>query len=189
MNEELWELLAARRNLSLRRLEAPGPDDQSLRRLLMAAAQAPDHGQLHPWRFIQIPAARRPDLGQVFVEALAQREPGSDDASRASAYQKAFYAPCLVVAVCIDDPDAGDIATAEKLVSLGCAIQNMLLGAQAMGFASGLASGGSLDTPAMRRLLRLGAHERAICFIGFGSAALTKPSRQRPTPEVFFSIL
>ena len=75
MNDELWELLAARRNLGLRRLEAPGPDDDSLRRLLLAAAQAPDHGQLHPWRFIQIPQERRPDLGQVLVEVLAEHRP------------------------------------------------------------------------------------------------------------------
>ena len=189
MNDELWELMAARRNLGLRRLEAPGPDDDSLRRLLLAAAQAPDHGQLHPWRFIQIPGERRPDLGRVFVEALAQREPGSDDASRASAYQKAFHAPCLLVAVCVDDPADGTVATEEKLVSLGCAIQNMLLAAQALGFASGLASGGALAAPAMQGLLRLDTHERAICFIGFGNAAPARPPRQRPAPEDFFSIL
>ncbi|MFK3741484.1 nitroreductase family protein [Massilia sp. TN1-12] len=189
MNDGIWELLAGRRNVGLRRLDAPGPDDESLHRLLAAAAQAPDHGQVHPWRFIRIPAHRRPDLGEVFVEALAQREPGSDEADRAAAYRKAFHAPCLLVAVCVDDPDAGAIATEEKLVSLGCAIQNMLLAAQALGFASGLASGGALDSPAMRRLLRLDAHERAICFIGFGSAAPAKAPRQRPAPESFFSTL
>jgi nitroreductase len=87
------------------------------------------------------------------------------------------------------DVSATPIPTAEKLVSLGCAIQNMLLGAQALGFASGLVSGGALDAPAMRRLLRLEAHERAICFIGLGTSINAKPPRQRPLPEQFFSRL
>lgn len=189
MNDELWELMSARRQVGLRRLQAPGPDDAALRRIMEAAAQAPDHGQLRPWRFILVPPDRRPDLGDAFAESLAQREPGSDEAARNAAYDKAFHAPCLLVAVGVDDPGAAGATPEEKLVSLGCAIQNMLLAAQAQGFASGLASGGALDTPPMRRLLRLAAHERAVCFIGFGSAASGKPPRQRPRPEDFFSAL
>jgi hypothetical protein len=41
----------------------------------------------------------------------------------------------------------------------------------------------------MRRLLRLEAHERAICFIGLGTAAAAKPPRPRPQPEQFFTSL
>jgi nitroreductase len=189
MNDELWELFSARRNVGLRRLQAPGPDDAGLRRILGAAAQAPDHGQLRPWRFILIPADRRADLGEVFAQAVALREPGSEDAARAAAHAKAFHAPCLLVAVSIDDPAAGPVTTQEKLVSLGCAIQNMLLAAHVLGLASGLASGGALDTPAMRRLLRLAAPERAVCFIGFGSGTCAKPRGPRPLPEEFFSVL
>ena len=53
-NGDLWGLLAARRHVGLRRLVAPGPDDAALARILGAAAQAPDHGLLRPWRFVQI---------------------------------------------------------------------------------------------------------------------------------------
>ena len=94
----------------------------------------------------------------------------------------------LLVAILVDAPGT-PIPTDEKLVSLGCAIQNMLLAAQALDVASGLASGGALDAPAMRRLLRLEAHERAICFVGLGTAATTKPPRPRPQPGQFFTSL
>jgi nitroreductase len=188
MNDNLWELLPARRHVGLRRLLAPGPDDAALKRILHAAAQAPDHGLLRPWRFVLIPQDRRADLGAAFEDALAQRDPAADDAARATARDKARHAPCLLVAILVDAP-ATPIPTAEKLVSLGCAIQNLLLAAQALDFSSGLASGGALDAPAMRRLLRLEAHERAICFIGLGTAAATKPPRQRPHPEQFFTSL
>ena len=40
MNGNLWDLLAARRHVGLRRLVAQGPDDAALARILAAAAQA-----------------------------------------------------------------------------------------------------------------------------------------------------
>jgi nitroreductase len=185
---DLWNLLAARRHVGLRRLVAPGPDDGALARILEAAAQAPDHGMLLPWRFVLVPEARRDDLGAVFEEVLAARNPAADDAARAAARAKAQHAPCLLVAILVDNP-APPIAGTDKLVSLGCAIQNMLLAAQALGHASGLASGSALEAPGMRRLLRLAAHERAICFIGFGTAGAMKAARARPQPAQFFSTL
>lgn len=188
MNDNLWELLAARRHVGLRRLLAPGPDAAALERILHAAAQAPDHGLLRPWRFVLIPQDRRADLGAAFEEALTGRDPAADAAARAAARAKAHYAPCLLVAILIDAPGT-TIPADEKLVSLGCAIQNLLLAAQALDVASGLASGGALDAPAMRRLLRLEAHERAVCFIGLGTAANAKPPRPRPQPAQFFSSL
>ena len=188
MNADLWNTLAARRHVALRRLQAPGPDAAALARMMDAAAQAPDHGCLLPWRFVLIPAARRDDLGAVFEEALVQRDPAADDAARASAREKAFHAPCLLVAILVDTPDTS-IPTEEKLISLGCALQNVLLAAQAQGFASGLASGGALDTSAMRRLLDLEPHERAVCFIGIGTGEPKKAPRVRPQPGQFFKTL
>ena len=188
MYDELWNLMAARRHVGLRRLLAPGPDEAALDRILEAAAQAPDHGQLLPWRFVLVPQHRRADLGAAFEEALAQRDPAADAVARASARDKAQHAPCLLVAILVDVPGTA-IPTEEKLISLGCAIQDMLLAAQALGFASGLASGGALDAPGMRHLLRLGPHERAVCFLGVGTVAAAKPPRQRPHPSAYFSTL
>ena len=74
-------------------------------------------------------------------------------------------------------------------MSLGCALQNLLLAAGAEGFATGLASGAAMDSPGMRRLLRLTPHERAICFIGLGTAASAKPPRPRPDAADYLSSL
>lgn len=185
---DVLETLAARRHVPLRRLLAPGPDEAQLRRIFQAAAQAPDHGTLRPWRFIVVPQARRPDLAQAFLAALLEREPGADQDACARASEKARHAPCLVVAVLVDDPLEA-IPTAEKLVSLGCALQNMLLAAQALGYGSGLASGAAMDAAPLRQLLRLAPHERAICFIGFGTVEAARPPRVRPAPGDFVSSL
>lgn len=188
MNDDVWTTLAARRHVALRRLQAPGPDDAALARIMEAAAQAPDHGCLLPWRFVLIPAARRDDLGAVFEEAAVRRDPAADDEARASARAKAFHAPCLLVAILVDAPGTA-IPVEEKLISLGCALQNVLLAAQALGFASGLASGGALESPAMRTLLDLQPHERAVCFIGIGTGEAKKTPRVRPQPGQLFKTL
>jgi len=185
---DVWKLMAARRHTGLRRLVAPGPDEAALLRMMVAAAQAPDHGLLRPWRFVLIPPARRADLGAVFDAALVAKQPDADLDARAAAREKAQHAPCLLVAILVDAPDTA-IPTEEKLVSLGCALQNVLLAAQALGFATGLASGGALGSPEMRALLGLAPHERAVCFVGIGTPGKTKTPRERPQPGAFFSSL
>lgn len=191
MNQEhpLWTLLAGRRNFTLRRLHAPGPDQAALERIVEAAAHAPDHGLLRPWRFVLIPEARRADLGEVFAEALRERDPECGPEALATARDKAFRSPCLLVAVLRDDAAPPAIPVTEKLVSLGCAIQGMLLASQALGFSTGLASGAAMDVAGMRRLLRLAPHERAICFVGIGTASTDKPPRPRPDAAQFLSSL
>lgn len=188
MNDDVWNVMSARRHVSLRRLQAPGPDAAALARMVEAAAQAPDHGRLLPWRFVLVPPDRRDDLGAAFEEALLLRDPEADAAARAAARAKAHHAPCLLVAVLVDAPGTA-IPVEEKLVSLGCALQNILLAAQALGYASGLASGGALETAAMRRLLSLATHERALVFIGIGTGEAKETPRVRPQPGQFFSSL
>lgn len=188
-NNDFWRVLAARRNHTLRRLVAPGPDAATLALIVEAAAHAPDHGLLRPWRFVLIPPERRADLGDVFAEALRQRDPGCDEEALGTARDKAQRAPCLLVAVLRDEPAAPGIPRHEKLVSLGCAIQNMLVAAQSLGFDSGLASGAAMDVAGMRSLLRLAPHEQAICFVGFGTSAKPKPPRPRPNAADFLSSL
>lgn len=187
--DALAHLMARRRHVSLRRLAGPGPGAADLHRILDAAAQAPDHGALLPWRFVLVPAERRDALARAFVDDLAARDPDSDAAARVAVGAKAFHAPVLLVAVLVDDPGAGKAPRVEKAVSLGAAIQDMLLMACALGFDAGLASGGIVRAPSLRRLLALAPHEEAVCFVGFGTAATEKPPRVRARPERFFSTL
>lgn len=186
---DFWTALAARRNHTLRRLVTPGPDASQLARIVEAGAHAPDHGLLRPWRFVLIPVENRADLGEVFAQALLQRDPACDDEALATARDKAHRAPCLIVAVLKDDPEQPAIARHEKLVSLGCAIQNMLVASQLLGFDSGLASGAAMDAAGMRSLLRLKDHEQAICFIGFGTSSKPKPPRPKPDAADYLSSL
>ena len=77
----------------------------------------------------------------------------------------------------------------ERIVSLGCAIQNMLLMARAMGYGSGLSSGKALESASLRRAFGLSELERAACFVSFGTVSKARPVRStRPTPTLIMSV-
>lgn len=71
------EWIQRRQTVLPKRLAPPGPDAQQCQALLLAAAAAPDHGQLLPWRFIAVPEQARPVLGEVFAQALRERDPAA----------------------------------------------------------------------------------------------------------------
>jgi nitroreductase len=170
-------LIHSRQTVLPKRLFAPGPDADQRRQLLLAAAAAPDHGQIRPWRFVVVPEACR--------ASAAERE-----ASR----EKAFRAPLVMLAVArlgVQRADAREtpVPPAERYVSLGCALQNMLLAAHAMGYAAALTSGQAMTSTALRALFALAPDEEAVCFLNVGTADRRKPMRQRPDPSEFVTEL
>jgi nitroreductase len=175
-----WELISGRQNLTPFRLIAPGPSSDELDLLLRCAASAPDHGELVPWHFVHISQDGRATLGEAFRLALLERDAAATCEQQKNALEKAFRAPCLLLAVLDLGPREKPIPAVEKSVSLGCAIQNMLLMARAMGYGSGLSSGRALESIALRTLFGLGAHEHATCFVNFGTVTKARPLRERP---------
>lgn len=183
-------LIHTRQQLAPRRLFAPGPDAAQIEAYFLAAAAAPDHGQILPWRFVVVPAESRAALGEVFAQALKERDPAASDKELAEARDKAHRAPFVALAIIRDTADAHpEIPLAERLVSLGCAIQNMLLSAHADGFGSGLVSGQAMQTTGLRQLFALHENEQAVCFVAIGTADRSKPIRPRPATSAFVSIL
>lgn len=174
-------LMQARQTILPKRLVAPGPDAQQLQQILDAAASAPDHGQLLPWRFVLITASSRERLADVFALALRERDAQATDDQVAQAREKAFRAPVLLLAIV--DGLRGDleIDVFERMISAGCAMQNMLLMATALGFGSALTSGKALKAEDLRALFGLKDGEHAVCFLSIGSVQSPKrPLRVRP---------
>ena len=184
------ELIARRQQVSPKRLTDPGPTPDQVALLWQAAAQAPDHGLILPWRFVQVSARARQSLGEAFVQALVERDPCATAEQREDARAKAARAPFLALAIArLGDDGHAEIPPTERLVSLGCALQNMLLTAQAQGFGSGLVSGQAMDSVALRTLFALAPNEKAICFVVIGTVSKAKPNRKRPSAADFVSSL
>lgn len=70
---------------------------------------------------------------------------------------------------------------------MGAAIQNVLLGAHAMGFGAGLTSGRAMSSPHLRSLCGLDEGQVPVCCINIGTVARQKAaSRARPRIVEFF---
>ena len=161
-----------------------------MQRILEAAAAAPDHRQLLPWRFVLVSDNARARLGATCEQALVDRDRSPTAEQRAQARDKAVRAPLLMLAVArLEGRTAGDVPDAERLVSLGCALQNMMLVATEMGYATALTSGQAMQSRPLRELFSLAAGEQAVCFLNVGTVSGQRPAKARPTPERYVSEL
>ena len=188
--DSVGSLMQSRRTILPKRLVAPGPDAAQLQQIFVAAASAPDHGQLRPWRFVMVPQEARAALAQAFGIALLERDPQAVAEQVLQAQEKAYRAPCLMLVVV--NANCGDpaIDINERIVSTGCAVQNMLLVTTALGYGSALTSGKALKSTVLRALFGVGDGEHAMCFISIGTIASRKQSpRQRPVPDDYVSSL
>lgn len=182
-------LIHSRQHVSPKRLGDPGPSAEQLELILGAAAAAPDHGRLNPWRLIVVPPERRALLGEAFAEALTERDAAATESQKQEARAKAQRGPFLALMVLRLDPALGDAHPQERTISAGCAVQNMLLVAHAMGFGAGLSSGRALYSQPIRRLFGLGAQEQPLCFLSVGTVTRRKPARPRPGTSDYSSTL
>jgi nitroreductase len=182
-------LMRARQTILPKRLVAPGPDAAQREQILGAAASAPDHGQVLPWRFIEVPASVRGLLAEQFALALQQRDAAALPEQLAQAREKAFRAPALLLLVVDAALGDVDIDFSERLLSAGCAVQNVLLMATALGFGSALTSGKALKAQGLRSLFALSDSDHALCFVSLGTALSRKPGRQLPPTSHYVSHL
>jgi nitroreductase len=182
-------LIHSRQYTSPKGLGDPGPTPEQIEKILGTAGAAPDHRRLNPWRLIVIPPQRRHLLAEAFAAALAERDGTATEVQMQEARSKAFRAPFLVLAVARLDPELGPIHPQERIIAAGCAIQNMLLVAHAMGFGAGLSSGRALYSRQMRSLFRLSVHEQPLCFLTVGTVVKRRSARPRPNVADYTSTL
>ena len=181
------ELITSRHSVAPKRLRAPGPSDAQLQALVAAAACAPDHRELAPWRLLRIAPGQRERLADLFEDALRERDPAADASSRADARAKAARAPELLLAVVRLAPPHDDVVDRERYVTLGAALMNLLLAAHAMGFGAMLTSGRALRSAAFARDAGLAADERPVCFVSIGTPVGAARHRPRATVQTLLA--
>jgi nitroreductase len=188
LGEFVKALIHSRQHISPKRLEDPGPSAAQIKQILDAAGAAPDHGQRIPWHFYEIQQNSRASLGDMFAAALLERDSNATDIQIEDAKQKAFRGPLLfLVTAKLNSSD--EILEHEKLISVGCAIQNVLLTANAFGYGSGLSSGKAFTSKAIREFFLLTENEKPLCFITIGTISKHKPNQKRPTSESYSSLI
>jgi nitroreductase len=171
-------LLETRRSGKPRELAGPGPSPADLERILTIAARAPDHGQLHPWRFVVVSDGQRDTLADILQRALEEENPAATDAHRQKEEDFAHYPGQLIVLVSAP-VENHKIPVWEQQLSCGAAAMSLLMGAHALGYVAGWVTGWRTYSERVRSAF-CGPGQRIGGFIFIGHAGRELEERPRP---------
>jgi nitroreductase len=173
-------LLETRRSGRPRDMVAPGPSDEEMRRILAVASRTPDHGKLHPWRFVRVRAEQREAFADLLRRAYLAANPDAGRLELEAGDRFAWQAPELVVALSTPIPQH-KIPVWEQQLSCGAACMNLLGAAHAMGYAGGWVTGWAAYSPIVRAAFgATGPEDRIAAFIFLGTPGVPQEERPRP---------
>lgn len=175
----LLSQLQARRSVPSKQLQAPGPDDATLMRMLQAAVRVPDHGKLVPFRFLRIQGQDRQALGEVLAARTLQRDPEAPPAAVDKDRARFSHAPLIVTVIARLIP-GHKVPEQEQLLTAGCVCFALLQSAQALGFGAQWLTGWAAYDQEIDKVLGLAADEKIAGFIHIGTPRLEVPERDRP---------
>jgi nitroreductase len=176
----LLSYLATRRSGRPRDLVSPGPDPSQLRTIIELGSRTPDHGKLHPWRFIHIPREKRQAFSDLLRNAYLEERPSPGRLEVEANEKFAMQAPELLVALFSPRP-VSKIPLWEQQLSCGAVCFNILNAAGALGFEAGWVTGWAAYSDAVLRAFG-STEERIAGFIFIGTAAA--PLEERPRPAL-----
>lgn len=175
----ILSLLETRRSGKPRELVGTGPTAEEMARILTIASRVPDHGKLHPWRFITVADDQRDAFGALLRQALVENDPCATLAHHDKEDQFAHYPGQLVVLVSAPVAEH-KIPVWEQELACGAAAMNLLLAAHALGYVGGWVTGWRTYSERVRKAF-CGPGERIAGFIFIDHPSRDLEERDRPS--------
>ena len=164
------EVLFARRSTG--RLVAPAPAGEDLRTILRAAAAAPDHERLRPFRFTVLAGPTKLDFGEVLAAAYDLRCAAAGvaavPAKREKERTKLGRAPLVLVVSAVRRPSTV-VPWEEQLAAAAAAAENACLAATALGYGSMWRTGDPSYDPNVKAALGLDDRDAIVGWLYLGS--------------------
>lgn len=156
------------------------PNDQ-IEQLLQLADCAPTHGRTEPWRFFVYGGEGLRQFCEDHADIYWKHtDPEKRTTLRLAQLKENYkHASHLVIVVMNRTPDT-KIPEKEEYAACCAAIQNILLGAEAMSLSSIWSTGGMAYSEKMKSYLGLKTEDQVVGFIylGFTDEAKKKPGRK-----------
>ncbi|HET6631332.1 MAG TPA: nitroreductase [Rhodanobacteraceae bacterium] len=175
-----FEFLGRRLSVPARQLGEPAPRGEQLDALLQLALRVPDHGKLQPWRLLLLQGEAKLELGRRLTELHLRKDPNLAPAKAMKDRDRYRHAPLVIAVIAQLQPDHPKIPEQEQLLSAGCVGYNLLLGAQALGFAAQWLTGWAAYDADAGRIFGLDEGERIIGFVHIGTPQMDGKERERP---------
>ncbi len=144
--------------------------DATVNSLLSLAHWAPTHGRTEPWLFYVYGGDALTQFGKTHGDLYWQHtaEDKRQEATREKLEHNVDKASHLLIAV-MKRGENPKIPQVEEVAAASAAIQNILLGATALGIASFWSTGGMTHTHALKEHLQLGHDDiiMGLIFLGY----------------------
>ncbi len=178
---KLVDYLASRRSIPAFQMGEPGPSKAEVEEMLKLASRVPDHGKLAPWRFIIYRGEERARISAELKAMALVAKPDLSEEMIKVEETRLTRAPVVVAVVSTAAPHF-KIPEWEQLMSAGAVCLNLLMAANALGYASNwLTEWFAFDERAYP-LLGVKQGEKLAGFIHIGTAMV--PPTERPRPEL-----
>jgi nitroreductase len=158
------------------KLAAPGPTRAELERIMLAAARAPDHGKLAPWRFVVLEGDARAKLGEAMAAMLLASQPNASESQLAAERDKPMRAP-TIIAVAAHLTRGHKVPEQEQVHATAAAVQNMFLAAHALGYGAMWKTGAAVSAVSVKELLGFGGDDEIVALLYLGAKATPGPVR------------
>jgi nitroreductase len=164
---ELFDAIASRS--TAKSLTGPGPSPTQIARLVEAAGHAPDHGRLKPWRFITVDGADREPFANAVAQARRDQIPNFTDEQMELEREKIRRSPSIVVAGCVVRNDVPKVPEIEQVISVGAAVENLLLAATDLGLSVMWKTGPAAYSAGVKAAVGLAAHDHIVAILHLGT--------------------
>ena len=182
-----YAALLARRSGNARALANPAPDRATTDAIVFAASRAPDHGRLVPFRFLEVMPAARGRLADLMEASSVALNPNLPAPEIERAREKADQGPLILAVIARIEAQHPKITASDQWLSVGCALENLLLATQSFGFAAAVRSGPFLDTAPMREGFGLAGNEHLVSLVAIGTATDWPPEKPKPALDTVFA--
>lgn len=179
MNHALKSYLKTRRSTPAKMLSEPGPDEATIVEMLTIASRVPDHGKLAPWRFIVYSGESRNRLGAQLADIALSDNPQIPADRLEQDKQRLTRAPVVIAVVSRAAPHP-KIPEWEQVLSAGAVCLNLLMAANACGFAANWITEWICDDRDALAVLGVESSERIAGMIYVGSPTVSPSERPRP---------
>lgn len=179
----MMDLLLTRRSVVAKNLGEPGPDAETLRKIIAAGLRVPDHGKLGPWRVQVLHKQGQAALGDAFASIYRADNPDAEDRLVEAERLRPQRSPILLVVTARIDPHHPKIPEIEQRMSGGALCQNVLVAAHASGFAAQWLTEWPAFHPAVKQALGHTPETDIIGMIYIGTPTEAPTERGRPAYE------
>ena len=167
--DNIQETITARRSIKPATLNGKKIPDQQITQLLSLANWAPTHGYTEPWRFVVYSGDAVQQFCHQHAEMYRQSTPPAT--FNAGKYEKQQHngdKASHLIAVYMQRGNNPNITVLEEICATAAAVENILLGAEALGIAVLWSTGGLVLHPAMKELFGLGPEDSMLGLLYMG---------------------